>query len=596
MRSKTSCFNTLLKKNLTRFAPLWAGYQLLLLLMLAVSAGNGIDYYFVDNFVDLFQMMLPVNAVAALVAVQAVFGDLFSPRMCFHLHAMPVRRLGIYGADLITGLLCGLVPTAVMALVAAPLLARSPVTDAVWLALYWWVCASGQYLFFFGAGVCCAMLAGNRLGQAVLYALVNFGGVIAYTLVNAAFTPLLYGVVTPESRFMRFSPAACLFGMGLINLESHYTPINDLEVRLSGTYTLVWDWGWRYLLALAAIGAALLIAGWLLYRRRDLEKAGDFLAVKALEPVCLVCLSLTVGGLGCAVGRMSVMDLGLPFLALGMAVGWFAGKMLLERTTKVFRLSAFRGLALLALIIAAALGLTKLDILGIADRIPDAGQIQTVTVNNRPMEKKLVQTALDFHALALTDRWDGDKTDPYLVMDLTYEMKNGDTVCRRYSFPADSEAGRKAKRLYSSIPYLFGGQIGKRHDPAFTATWENDFPTAQTLVALVDTPISISVGNQALPEEKLTRETVELLLKAVIADSEEGTLSYYDQLHPSYTTPSGGIRAPYGSLEIILPPLGEATRLQVGIFADSAHTLQALAELGISWDSIRERYEAQYGK
>lgn len=592
MRSKISCFNTLLKKNLTRFAPVWAGYQLLLLLMLAVSAGNGIDYYFVEYFVDLFQMMVPIHAAFALIVVQAVFGDLFSPRMCHTLHAMPVRRLEIYGTNLITGSLCGLVPTAVMALVAAPLLARSTVTDAVWLALYWWGCAAGQYLFFFGAGVCCAMLAGNRLGQAVLYALVNFGSVIAYVLVNTAFTPLLYGVVTPESCFMRFSPVTYMLSFRPIELEAHHTPINDLEVQLSGTYT--WGWGWSYILALAAIGAALLIAGWLLYRRRDLEKAGDFLAVKAMEPVCLVCLSLTAGALGCAVGRGAAVDLGLPLLALGMAIGWFAGKMLLERTTKVFRLSAFRGLALLAVILAGALGLTKLDPLGIQDRIPDADEIQMVSVNYTPMENRMTQTALDFHALALTDRWDGDKEVNNLTATLTYYMKNGDTVRRNYVFPVDSAAGNKARLLYSSIPYMFSGQVGKMNDPAYTATWENDRPTARTLLALVDTPISVSVGGQALPEELLTKETVELLINALIADSEEGNLSYIDAFHPAYTMPNGGTRAPYGSLEIILPPVGEATRLNLAIYQDCAHTLEALDRLGITWDSIREQYEARY--
>ena len=593
MRLKTSCFDkVLLKKNLVRFAPVWAGYLLFLLLVLAVQAGSGSDYYFVDDFTSLFPEMAAFNLVFALIVVQAVFGDLYSPRICYTLHALPVRRFGIYGAGLITGLLCSLIPTAVMALIAAPLLARAPVADAGWLALYWWVCAGGQYLFFFGSGVCCAMLAGNRLGQAGLYAMVNLGGVVAYGLADTAFTPLLYGVLTPSAPYTRFSPAVYIMDIwNFISMKSWEVQIGPDEWTVEGSYTL--GQGWDYILVIAVIGGILLIAGWLLYRRRNLEAAGDFLAVKALEPVCLSCLSLTVGTLACDAGRHAVVDLGLPFLAVGMVIGWLAGRMLLERSVRVFRPAAFRGLALLAAAVAIALGMTKIDVLRIDDRIPDASQIETVLIDIIPVEEKNIQTALQLHSHALTDRWDGNEDVPYVVRDLTYQLKNGSTIRRRYSIPVDSEAGSKARLLGSSIPYLFRYQIGKMDDPAFSATWENDFPTAKTLLALSDTPISISVGDQYIPAELLTKESVDLLLNAVIADSEEGNLGP-SVFHPSYPMPDGETRAPCGSLEIILPPAGEYTRLNVTVFQDSTHTLEALDKLGITWDSIREYYEAGY--
>jgi len=595
MRSKTSCFDkVLLKKNLTRFAPVWAGYLLFLLLTLAVQAGSGPHYYFVDDFTGLFTQMALFNLIFALIVVQAVFGDLYSPRVCFCLHALPVRRSGIYGANLITGLLCGLIPTAVMALVAAPLLARAPVADAERLPLYWWVCVGEQYLFFFGSGVFCAMLAGNRLGQAGLYAMVNLGGVVAYGLADTAFTPLLYGVLTPSAPYKRFSPAAYIMNnWDFISMRSWEVQIGPDEWITEGSYTL--GKGWDYLLVIAVIGIVLLTAGWLLYRRRDLEAAGDFLSVKALEPVCLGGLSLTVGALACAAGRDAVVDLGLPFLAVGMGIGWLAGRMLLERSIKVFRLSAFRGLALLAAAVAIALGLTRMDVLRIDDRIPDASQIETVLFDVTPVEEKNVQTALELHSHALTDRWNGGEDVPYVVVDLNYQLKDGSTMRRKYPVPVDSEAGNKAKLLYSSIPILFRYQIGqKEDDPAYSATWENDFPTAKTLLALSDTPISISVGEQYVPSELLTKESADLLLNAIIADSEEGTLASFSRFHPAYPMADGKTHAPCGDLEIILPPEGEYTALRLTVFQDSAHTLDALAELGITWDSIRERYEAEY--
>lgn len=48
---------------------------------------------------------------------------------------------------------------------------------------------------------------------------------------------------------------------------------------------------WSYLWICAGVGVLLLTAALLLYRRRKLETAGDFIAVKPLEPVFLVMYS-----------------------------------------------------------------------------------------------------------------------------------------------------------------------------------------------------------------------------------------------------------------------------------------------------------------
>jgi len=596
MRSKTSFFDkTLLKKNLARFAPLWAGYLLVLLMMLAALAGNGVRNSFAADFIGLFTAMAPINLCAALIVAQAVFGDLYSPRICHTLHALPVRRSGIYGANLITGLLCGLIPTAVMALAAAPLLASTPVENGGWIALYWWLCAGGQYLFFFGTAVLCAMLAGNRLGQAGLYALINLGAMVAYVLADQAFTPLLYGVLTPLSPFTRFSPVCYMLNLySLIRLDSWEVPISPTESTWAGVYTL--GPGWGYVLAVAGIGAALLIIGWLLYRCRDLEKAGDFLAVNGLEPVCLICLSLAVGTLFCSAGREAVVDLSLLFLALGMTVGWFAGKMLLARSAKVFRPRAFRGLALTLLAVAAALGLTKLDVLGIERRVPDEAQIKSALVDSALMEEKNVPAIRTFHAQAVADRWNGDEETSYVTVHLAYHLKNGGVLRREYRVPVDSEAGNSARLLYSSIARLFAGQVsfGRDGETTYYSSWGAGAPTTQDLLALSNTPLSISVGDQYVTDALLTKESVDALLNAIIADSEEGTLANYDVFHPAYPMSNGVSASPHGPLEIVLPPAKESIRLRVSVFQDSAHTLEALEKLGITWNSIREWYEEKY--
>src|SRR5699024_6423527 len=102
---------------------------------------------------------------------------------------------------------------------------------------------------------------------------------------------------------------------------------------------------------------------YLLYRRRKLESAGDFLAVSRLAPVLAVAMALTgsvaawiflnATGLGYSLGNPLLL-----FAFAGLIVGWFAGQMLLRRSTRVFYLRSWAGLGILTAAMAAGLGLT----------------------------------------------------------------------------------------------------------------------------------------------------------------------------------------------------------------------------------------------
>ena len=119
----SSSKRTLLRKNLTRFAPLWGMYLLCLLLgLFMLASDNSPEYWLAHSMAALIKTMPPINAGYALLAALVLFGDLFNSRMCNALHAMPVKRGTFYAANLKAGLLFSLVPTAVMAVIAGVLL------------------------------------------------------------------------------------------------------------------------------------------------------------------------------------------------------------------------------------------------------------------------------------------------------------------------------------------------------------------------------------------------------------------------------------------------------------------------------------------
>ena len=206
MKSRTSSFNpTVFKKDITRFAPCWGSYLILLLLVLTSIAGDSEAYWRLRNMPDAIVAMGWINLIYAAVVAQLIFGDLYLSRLCNALHAMPMTRGGWFVTHTASGLAFSVVPNLVIMLAALPMMRLG----AGWTSLLWWLLASElQYLFFFGVAVLCVMLSGNRLGHLALYAMINFAGLGAWWLASVIYEPLLYGVQFNGERFYPFSPVA----------------------------------------------------------------------------------------------------------------------------------------------------------------------------------------------------------------------------------------------------------------------------------------------------------------------------------------------------------------------------------------------------
>lgn len=555
MRTQTSYFNTTaLRKDLTRFAPLWGLYTLALLcgLMLIVGesdpTGNRVAYH----FTDLYITMAMVNVVYAFLVAAVLYGDLFNSRMCNGLHALPLRREGWFAVHTVSGLLSSAVPTAVMTLVALPLLMRSPVENAWQLPLYFWAFSNLQFLFFFATAVFAAQCVGNFVGMGLLYLLINLGALLVREFVNSMFTPLLYGVITPTVGFWFLSPVAMMMEQPLFDLEWTH---ESLTVPVE-TFTFAPSEHWGYLLGCAGLGLVLLAAACLLYRRRKLETAGDFVAMPWLAPVAAVCFAV----LGCAVfhfGYVFVLGIdGTPnyvFAFVGLVVGWFAGQMCLQRTTRVFQARTAAGAAVMAAVLGVSLVAVKMDILDIQTSVPDADEIVSASLNQgyyrayaeckTPEDIEQVRT---FHRLAVeqgltkqkleqeqkamfqenNNNWEDYYASYRENVALSYQMKDGREIIRQYNIRLDSEAGeilrRQSSRLDVAVSLIEMAENGQRMWP------EN----AQQLLEQVRKPHSISIDGHTLDREYLTEENVRALFEAIIADCQAGNLSQMTCFHP----------------------------------------------------------------
>ena len=309
MRSRTSlCNRADLRVDFTRFAPLWALYTVLLaaLIMLFLPQ-NEIAYNTASSLAGLAGLMAPVQFGYALITAQCLFGYLYDTRLCrFRTHVL-------------AGLLFALLPDllgAGLCWVIAPELGT---------AVAWWLAAvAGQYFFFWGLAVLSVLCAGNRVGGALVYGIGNFLPLLAAWLAGSIFQPLLFGIPVPTEPFYVACPLVRLTREDYLTLVA---PRVDAEFHriLEAVYPN--EERMLYLALCCGCSLVFLLLAGRLYRKRNLEAAGELLAVKALRPVFLLLFTLAAGAflqLFASVFVGSSTTYG--YLLTGMVVGYFVGR------------------------------------------------------------------------------------------------------------------------------------------------------------------------------------------------------------------------------------------------------------------------------
>ena len=545
MRLKVSfCNKTVLRTDITRYAPLWGGYTMMLALLtlMCIRAPEENPAYALAGMVRLFSAraghMVLINGFYALAVVQALWGDLLTPRLCNSLHAMPVTRDGFYGAHLVSGVLFAIVPKVLVYSLAA-LMVPGEIAAAPLMTL-----AAGclQYLFYLGAALVAVQLAGNRMGMVLAYGMLNFFSILVYWFCAQVFTPLTYGTEANVNWMANICPTVAMYrGSYFIPLD-HYT-----ETALTSTYFydgMERGGLWVPAVVCALVGVGLMALAQILYRRRKLESAGDLLAYPGLAPVFLVMNTLMVAAfvhLG-----VSLMDFEAVsqyfFLPLGLIVGYVSGLMLLRRTTRVFRKRLLLPLAGILVLCALTVCGIYTDVFRVIRRVPKADEVVSVKVeplngyNERKLlevtDREMIQAILSYHRESLNG-WQGQVHDALLQktgcwnpgdacnVRLEYKLENGRSLVRRYALRRD---------LYSSPEFM----------KVMSAPELSLGCTEAELREKIDRAEHVIYGMYAQDEDGNYR-TVDFtdrtgLCDALMRDAKEGTLLNYSFWDEAYGT------------------------------------------------------------
>ena len=525
------CNKTVLKTDITRFAPLWASYLLGLAMMVLLQFSGGSDdtakNSIVHDFNRLCMLGVGVNGLYALVVVQALFGDLLNPRLCNALHAMPVTRDGYYGAHLIAGVLFAVVPNCLVLLPTSLLLPRQVAS----VALLTLLALSLQYIFYLGTALTAVQLAGNRVGMVLIYGILNFATVLLYWFVAMVFIPLIYGKDISISWVARICPTVAMYEGNYFNAINHSYYLGD-------TYHYVFDGismgdVWLKAAVCAGLGVVCMAIAQLLYRKRRLETAGDLVAYSILSPFFLALYTLTVAAfLHLAVKQLTQGAISeYFFLPLGLIAGYVTGLMLLRRTSRVFRWRLLVPLGGILAVCALCVLSIATDAFHVIRRVPDAQDVQSVVLapvqtsySNAALtltEKDEIEDILAYHQGALRN-WQKQVGDCLLQRDghwspgdyyniqLRYTLKNGSTFQRRYFLEKENPAYDRLK------PYLSTPELSLGMD-------ESTFRAAVANATSGDSYF-YAVDGGAVADKGRKFTNFAGLANAVLADCQEGNL------------------------------------------------------------------------
>ena len=452
MKSKISLFNKGVSLNLLkRYWPLWTGYFVLLLLVTPAALSGRVDrlapgemlnYTLLTTGVDVVTISMAVGVLAAM----AMFNYLYSTKSCGMMNMLPIRRETMFLTAFLTGLVPLLAADVLVMLITALLYGGRLVyfkTLLLWLAM-----AVMGNVSFYGFAVFCAVLTGNLVVLPVLYLVLNLTVYVAERAVRVLLSAFVYGMSTSSCSLIILSPI-----VELLNFLS-VVPVNYFDAdgalrQVSNAYQVS---GLGVLGLYCAAGLVCAALALLIYRKRQMERATDVVAVPVLKPVFKYCMTF-----GTAVvlayglyswlmprsfGGMADALLVLFLLLAGALIGYYAAEMLMQKTLKVFP-GKWKGCLVSCLILAVLTMAWEFDLFGYERRIPDAEEVESIIMSysgTELTEPENIQAFTELHQSLVDNKSENESADEQYEVNICYTLKNGGMLIRRYPIRCDREA------------------------------------------------------------------------------------------------------------------------------------------------------------
>ena len=531
MKSKTSLFNRGVSLNLLkRYWPLWLGYFVLLLLVTPavlsgrvdrLAPGEMLNYTLLNTGVDVVYISMVVGVLSAM----AMFNYLYSTKSCGMMNMLPIRRETMFLTAFLTGLMPLLAADVLVMLITGLFYGGRLVyckTLLLWLAM-----AVMGNISFYGFAVFCAVLTGNLVVLPVLYLVLNLTVYVAERAVRYLLGAFVYGMNASSCTLLVLSPIMELLN-SLAVMPVNYIDADGMVQAVANAYRVN---GLGVLGIYCAAGLVCAALALLIYRRRQMERATDVVAVPVLKPVFKYCMTFgTAVVLAYVVyawlvpGNVSGIAAALLVLALllvGALIGYYAAEMLMRKTLKVFP-GKWKGCLVSCLILAVLTMAWEFDLFGYERRIPEADQVESAWFlgnNTELTEPENIQALTQLHQSLVDNKSENESADERYIVTIRYMLKDGGTLIRRYPIRCDREALNDPDsdiRRYEALENVEEARI-RRIVPSFPVTITN--------ISYGDIYMSWrdEEGNYQGESLSLTDEQVFALYQCIRKDLEAGT-------------------------------------------------------------------------
>ena len=486
-----------------------------------LAPGEMLNYTLLNTGVDVVYISMAVGVLAAM----AMFNYLYSTKSCGMMNMLPIRRETMFLTAFLTGLMPLLAADVLVMLITGLFYGGRLVyckTLLLWLAM-----AVMGNISFYGFAVFCAVLTGNLVVLPVLYLVLNLTVYVAERAVRYLLGAFVYGMNASSCTLLVLSPI-----MELLNSLT-VMPVNyiDADGKVQAVTNAYQVNGLGVLGIYCAAGLACAALALLIYRRRQMERATDVVAVPVLKPVFKYCMTFgTAVVLAYVVyawlvpGNVNGIAAALLVLALllvGALIGYYAAEMLMRKTLKVFP-GKWKGCLISCLILAVLTMAWEFDLFGYERRIPEADQVESAWFlgnNTELTEPENIQALTQLHQSLVDNKSENESADEQYIVTIRYMLKDGGTLIRRYPIRCDREALNDPDsdiRRYEALENVEEARI-RRIVPSFPVTITN--------ISYGDIYMSWSdeEGNYQGENLSLTDEQVFALYQCIRKDLEAGT-------------------------------------------------------------------------
>lgn len=485
MKSKTSCSKkghiinkTILGKNITLFWPIWVIYMLFWLLVIPANLAMffSIDQNNIANANDLKlgelmksdnlymklegvlepSMLVIVSFIMAAITGMALYNYLFTSKSANWFHSLPVTRGELFTTNVFSGLLFMWVPQFITFIVSVLVCVSNGIGDVKPFA-EWLLLSFGVSFLFWSMVTFCAMFAGQLFAVPVYYCVINFLYMFIKLVLGFVLSFMGYGLnlTYAVSGLPRgwLSPMYYLFGHLYITRS---TTAKDNVNYVTGVSFA----GGKIVVLYCIFALVLFIISAYLYKKRDIESAGDLITFKFVKPIFRWGVGACGGfGLGILLAElfreMNLVRSKHVLIVLTLVLGiicFFIAEMFVQKKFKVFCKRAWKECGCFCIFIIASYFAIYGYSSYLQSYVPEADEVKSASIY---MDYEIQYTGdkvnefigLQKEILANQDVFE-TYNDDGLGVNFTYMMKNGKKVVRQYNVPTDGEGYDILKTIY----------------------------------------------------------------------------------------------------------------------------------------------------